>query len=142
MRNGIRHGLKICQTFVTLTEESLSVLARRFSIPRGHRETVVILPVVQLQLLVEILKRRKRVCRIKVFIVFAAAALNLAFVPGGLVDQFVANPQLLQSLMKEGVLVRNPAEAEPFRKFLPVFGLDALDGRRERPREIFREQHG
>ena len=49
----------------------------RFTIKRAHRKIVVV-SVVNRKLLFKIVKRVKRMCSIKIFVIFAVRALNLS----------------------------------------------------------------
>ena len=80
-------------------------LFRREPAERTHGE-VIVLSVPDSKLPLEVAEGKELVIGIKVFIVFAMAALDLAVVPGseGL-DTFVLNTKLIQRYFKERFLI-------------------------------------
>ena len=60
---------------------SLNILGRSFPIKRAHGE-IIVFSAVNSKLLFKVVKRIKSVSGIKIFIIFAVRALNLAVVSG------------------------------------------------------------
>lgn len=110
---------------------------------RTHREAVVVSLVVQLQLMAEILKRIEPVGGIEPLVVLPVAALHFSVVPWRKrADQFVPDPQLFQTHLKNGRLIRTAIRGKTFCKLLSVVRLHALYGARKSFYQVFQKKHG
>ena len=80
---------------------SLNILGRSFPIKRAHGE-IIVFSAVNSKLLFKVVKRIKSVSGIKIFVIFAVRALNLAVVSRRVwPDQFVPYPTLFEARLKQ-----------------------------------------
>ena len=80
---------------------SLNILGRSFPIKRAHGE-IIVFSAVNSKLLFKVIKRVECVSGIKIFIIFAVRALNLAVVSRRVwPDQFVPYPTLFEARLKQ-----------------------------------------
>ena len=110
---------------------------------RTHGKTVVVPLVVKLQLLAEILKGIEPVGGIEPLVVFPVAALHFPIVPWRKrADQLVPDPQLFQTHLKNGRLIRTAIRGKTFCKLLSVVRLHALYGARKSFYQVLQKEHG
>ena len=116
-------------------------LFRREPAEGTHRE-IVVFSVPDSKLLLEVAEGKELVIGIKVFIVFAMAALDLAVVPWseGL-NAFVLNAKLIQRHFKERFLIC-ALRVEPIGKLRAIVRLDALNSIRKAFHTMLNELRG